>query len=483
MSENSEIRNENFVEETLEEIGAFGKYQKLNLFMMFFLATLPAITIYVTVFNLAEPKLKCMNTVLNQTIENDRICEVWSNFTKSKQENSLETVYSCEFDKTYYGKTLKTDWNLYCSRAYLSSLTQTFNLVGSVFAIFNGYFGDHFGRKKSIIAFLLIIGTSLLVSQLLISNLIQISISTKYIIYAINQFIIGTFSYCLYVTSYLLMLESTTRSYHTIFSNIHLSIYVVGEIFVLIPSYFIRDWEINNWIIIGFTAIAILISLKFLTESPKWLVSLNRLTDAGNLLKKIAVMNGKQMSESFDKKLIETEKCIPQSSSKVEQKQNLKAMLKQICLPVKFNLIKLILLACVWLSLNLLYYGVSLGVTSIDSINPYLMYLFSSIAEFCGYMLCLINDRIGRRKALMIYFLLSGIICITISFIPRNQDLNNNTKVIIDAAIIITLASIGKCMASAAFNTCYVFTANFYPTNVRNFAFSLISCIGNIGNL
>ena len=323
-----------------------------------------------------------------------------------------------------------------------------------------------------------------MVSQILISNFLNISISTKYLIYSINQFIIGTFSYCLYVTSYLLMLESTTSSYHTLFSNIHLSIYVVGEIFVLIPSYFIRDWEINNWIVIGFTAIAILISLVYLTESPKWLVSQNRLTDAGKLFKKIALMNGKT-SESFDTKFMETEQWIQSgTNSKLHQEQNksnIKEMFTQICLPLKFNLIKLILLACVWLSLNLLYYGVSLGVTSIDSINPYLMYLFSSIAEFCGYMLCLINDRIGRRKALMIYFILSGIICITISFIPRNKDLTNNSKVIIDAAIIITLASIGKCMASAAFNTCYVFTANFYPTNVRNFAFSLISCIGNIG--
>ena len=120
MTETSDVsRNETFVEETLQEIGAFGRYQKLNMFMMFFLATLPAITIYATVFNLAEPKLKCLNIVLNETIENEKICEVWNNFTKSKH-NNLETIFSCEFDKTYYGKTLKTDWNLYCSRAYLS---------------------------------------------------------------------------------------------------------------------------------------------------------------------------------------------------------------------------------------------------------------------------------------------------------------------------------------------------------------------------
>jgi nitrate/nitrite transporter NarK len=109
------------------------------------------------------------------------------------------------------------------------------------------------------------------------------------------------------------------------------------------------------------------------------------------------------------------------------------------------------------------------------------MFIFSCIAELFGYLICTINDRIGRKKAIMIYFILSGIICLVTSFVPRNQDLNNKDKVIADAVIIIILVSIGKCMASAAFNTCYVFTAEYYQTNVRNFAILFVSCIGNIG--
>ena len=126
MSENSEkiLENENFAEETFNKIGAFGKFQKLTMVYMLFLAGLPPMTIYFTVFNLASPDIICKNSILNQSIENDRICDVWGNFTKYKQ-NNLRTTFSCEFDKKYYGKTLKTDWNLYCDREYLASLTQT----------------------------------------------------------------------------------------------------------------------------------------------------------------------------------------------------------------------------------------------------------------------------------------------------------------------------------------------------------------------
>ena len=482
----NENKNEKYIEDKLNEIGAFGNYQKLMMLMMLVLSGLPAMSIYFTVFNLAQPNLICKNILTNETIENNKVCDAWNHINKLKEENSKTTQeFECEFEKTYYGKTLKTDWKMYCGREYLSGLTQTIYLVGTVCAIFNGYFGDRFGRRKSIIFFLIIIGSSLLISQILISNFMNISVTAKYIIYTINQFIIGIFAYCLYVTSYLLLIESTTQAYRTLFSNIHLSIYVFGEFFVLIPSYLWKDWEINNWILLGVTVISILISIVFLNESPRWLISQNRPKDALVVLKKIAIVNRKQLNlnnESIELKDKDSENSIQESFTK-EEKLDMKLMFKQICFPVKSNLIKLILLTGVWLSLNLLYYGVSLGVTSIDSINPYLMYIFSSIAEFLGYMLCIINDKIGRRRALIIYFLISGIICLVVSFIPRNEDLDDNSKVIADAAIIITLVSIGKCMASAAFNTCYLFTAEFYPTNVRNFAFSFISCIGNVGKI
>ena len=393
-------------------------------------------------------------------------------------------IYACEFDTKYYGRTIFTDWNFYCDRKYLSGLTQTFYLVGTVCAIFSGYFGDRFGRKKSILGFLTALTLLLFSSQLLVSDFLGINITAKYVIYCISQFLTGIFCNCLYISSYVLMLESTTHSRHTLFSNVHLSIYVLGEIFILVPSYFIRNWEINNWIVAGFTAISFLMVVFFLIESPRWLISQKRFEEAESIFKRIAIINGKSWEKHFEIKNINSEfESRDDLISHIDKKSDnleIKTMMKLICFP-KINFKKSTLFSCVWFSLNLLYYGVSLGVASIDSINPYLMFIFSCVAELLGYLICTINDRIGRRKALMIYFVLSGIICLVISFIPRNKNLENKDKVITDAVVIIILVSIGKCMASAAFNTCYVFTAEYYQTNVRNFAILFVSCIGNIG--
>jgi MFS family permease len=475
-----------YTEKIFQEIGAFGKFQKLNMLLMLFLATLPAITIYVTIFNLAEPKLTCHDKRQNITIESDKLCQVWINITVSK-DNKEDTYYTCEFDKTYYSKTIVTDWDLICNRKYLASFTQTFYLIGTVLALFTGYFGDRFGRKRSISAFFGILSVVLLLSQILQSSFLNISITTKYVVYCVTQIIVGTFSYCLYVSSYVIVIESTTSSYHTLFSNVHLMIYVLGEILVLIPSYFIRNWEINNWIIIGFSFIGFFFTIFFLNESPRWLISQKRFKEAAKILNKIAMINGKKLDKKIQLKVFESDSLNGESkvmenevNSTKYQNSSVRTMLQLICSPAA-NLKKTALLTVVWFSLNLLYYGVSLGVTSIDSIDPYLMYLFSSIAEFCGYMLCFINNKISRRKSIVIFFTLSGIICLVISFIPRNADPTNKKKVIIDAAVVMILASIGKCVSSAAFNTCYLFTAEYYPTKVRSFAFMFISCIGNIG--
>ena len=221
-------------------------------------------------------------------------------------------------------------------------------------------------------------------------------------------------------------------------------------------------------------------------------MSQRRFTEAEIIFKKIANMNGKvlttsvQMKEdTFDLKAQDEEnnfsKQLESDAALVKtENTDMKTMMKLLCFPI-MNFKKSFLLSCVWFSLNLLYYGVGLGITSIDAINPYLMYIFSSFAELCGYLLCAINDKIGRRRSSILFFTLSGIICLIISFVPRNKNLMDNKKIIIDATIIIILVSIGKCMASAAFNTCYVFTAEFYPTKVRNFALLFISCIGNVG--
>ena len=239
-----------------------------------------------------------------------------------------------------------------------------------------------------------------------------------------------------------------------------------------------RNWRNQNWFVIALAALGIFCSI-FLTESPRWLISQKRYGEARLILEKMAKTNGKE-----SKSEIKEETSSPSLVERVEVKNNLSIKMSfKLLLGTREKFLKFLLLTTLWFALNLLYYGVSLGVTSIDSVNPYLIYLFSSLAEFCGYMLCSINDKFGRKRMSIIYFTLSGILCLVISFVPRNTDFNDERKVLIDAVIIISLASLGKCAASAAFNTCVVVTADHYPTNIRSFAVLFISCLGSVGSL
>ena len=135
---------------------------------------------------------------------------------------------NCTFDQTYYGETLVKELELVCDRKYLISLTQTFYLVGTVCAVFTGYISDRYGRKKSVILLVSALTVTLFITQLLLLKEINMSMTSRYVIYTGAQVLSGIFSYALYYCCYVLHLESTTKT--TLFTNIYLSIYVLGKL-------------------------------------------------------------------------------------------------------------------------------------------------------------------------------------------------------------------------------------------------------------
>lgn len=108
------------------------------------------------------------------------------------------------------------------------------------------------------------------------------------------------------------------------------------------------------------------------------------------------------------------------------------------------------------------------------------MYFLSSVAEIFGYICCHLNDKFSRKKVLIGFLGSASLMCLTVAVIPQNND---NKTISWNSILIIIFASIGKAMASAAFNSGYVFTSKQYPTNVRNTLVSLVSSIGRVGSL
>jgi OCT family organic cation transporter-like MFS transporter 4/5 len=469
----------------LESIGPLGLYQRLVLVLIGSLSALVSMNMYAGMFTAGEPSLECKfkdnkTYFIQQNLTSMSTCEIWSSY----KFNKTLSPYECSFDSKYYKKTIINEWSLVCDRQYLISIPQTFFLVGTVSGMGGGIISDHYGRKLSTLILIFLISATLVSTQLLL--LIKISVLTQYIIFTISQFFCGILVNGLYCTCYVLLLEITTDKYHTLVSNINLYFFVLGELILLLAYYLTRSWYSLGWIISSYSVLFAILTFLFLPESPRWLIIQKRYDEAVVILNRIAKVNGTKTK--FDGEFREYIENLQENkdtnkevvASQTNTKLTTKQIFKTIFCP-KTNFMNIYLLIYIWIAITLLYFGVSLGITSIELSDPYLIFLISSIAEIIGLSLCYLNDKLGRKKALFAYLFTASLTCSLVAAIP--QQLNSDSVVTWKFLLKMTLALIGKCMVSAAFNTCYMFTAELYETSVRNTVILFLTCIGGIGSL
>ncbi len=79
-------------------------------------------------------------------------------------------------------------------------------------------------------------------------------------------------------------------------------------------------------------------------------------------------------------------------------------------------------------------------------------------------------DGLGRKTILVFCQLLAGVTCIAAAFVEAEW-----------AVITLTLA--GKFGASASFSIVYLYTAELYPTSIRNTAVGTASMVARIGGI
>jgi MFS family permease len=422
---------------------------------------------FFTVFTTASPDIICNNT-LNET---QYTCKLFSNYTEGLPSE-------CEFDNRYYGNTIITEWNLICKKKYLASLTQTIYMIGALFSISFGWIADLCGRRKSIVGFLILLSVVLLVSEFLQLSFIPIPQLYRYIIYCVHLFLSGCISNILYGNSFGLLMELTTAKYRTISSILVLYAYVLGELLVVLVAYFIRDWHIYNWISVGYSIIVMSIALVFVPESPRWLVTKKKNGKADWILSNIAKKNNRIYRRKYFKaelnSLLERrqiDECTHDDS--MYRNKNDK------CRTGKNT----ILLMFTFMALSLTYYGISLGITSIKGLNPYIAYIFSCIFEMIGYTISIVNEKIGRKKTNILFLFISTISCFFVGYMPYLLPPPNDSMYSIYSIAMLSLVSISKCMVCTAFNNIWIYASELYPTSKRNSFLLLLNGTSRIGAL
>lgn len=120
--------------------------------------------------------------------------------------------------------------------------------------------------------------------------------------------------------------------------------------------------------------------------------------------------------------------------------------------------------------------GLSLNVSNLGG-DVYLNFFLTSLAEIVGFLLCIpLLNRVGR-KPVYVVSLLSGGIALVLTIFPilyGSSDLG---------WVTVLLSLVGKVGSSAAFATIFLYSAEFFPTVIRNSALGVANFCARTGGM
>uniref|UniRef100_A0A803YM54 Solute carrier family 22 member 13 n=1 Tax=Meleagris gallopavo TaxID=9103 RepID=A0A803YM54_MELGA len=228
------------------------------------------------------------------------------------------------------------------------------------------------------------------------------------------------------------------------------------------------SYGIRNWRLLQIAGSAPMFALFFyfwvLPESARWLVTRGKIEEAKKYLKKAASINKRTIPPELLDQVQQCMPCRPQRPASLiflKKKNSMKTQLITYSIPLNFRFMD-----------SLVYYGLSLNVTGFG-LDIYLTQLAFGVVELPGRICCIyLLQWFGRKKVQAALLLLAGLMCLIIVSIPEDQ-----------AVAITVLAVIGKFAACASFSTSYVYSAELFPTIIRQSGVGLCSMAARVAGI
>ncbi|XP_017794870.1 PREDICTED: organic cation transporter protein-like isoform X2 [Habropoda laboriosa] len=464
-------------DDVILRMGEFGRYQR----RIYLLLCLPAISCafhkIAGVFLSAKMNARCMlphenpenatfflpPDVMNASYPWDPEHEEWLQCYRRDIPNIVnETTINryfkpCDryvYDRSKYKSTTSSEWNLVCDKAWLRATGDSLFMVGVMLGsmIFGGL-SDKYGRRP--IFFLS------LVIQLV--GGILVAVSPEFISYVIFRLIVGSTTSGVFLVAYVIALEMVGPRKRLVAGVGCQLFFTTGYILTAGFAYFITDWRMLQ-VAITVPSIAFLLYWWFIPESARWLLTKGRVQEAKDLLQRASLENGVEMpSEALDTLL---------NNSTDESAPDYKK-------PSLFDLFrypnlrrKSILLFFNWLVNSGTYYGLSWHVSNLGG-NDYVNFVISGFVEVPAYTFLIFTlNRWGRKLILCGCMLTSGVALLGILFVPADAPW-----------LVVCLAMIGKLTITSSYGAIYVFTAEQFPTVIRNVGLGASSTFARIGGV
>ncbi|GBM66639.1 Organic cation transporter protein [Araneus ventricosus] len=326
-------------------------------------------------------------------------------------------------------------------------------MIGFLLSVsFFGQVSDCVGRFPALVMCYIITTTAMFLSLL----------STSYTMFIILRFFQAFGRTGITAVGFVLLMETVGPQYR---EGIGIAIqlgWAVG--YVLLPgaAYFIRNWF---WfqLFASVCFLPFLVAYKVMPESPRWLASRGRTKKLEKVLIKAAAVNGKEFKGDIK------DLDIFQNNKEMEEKKA-DTIFEVLKMPnMRSSLFKMIYL---WMVHTFLYYGVSYNTNDLAG-NPYLNFFIAGVLEFpCRGIVFFILKKLGRRPIVILFMTVCGLAFGAMIFVPADL-----------SWLSTTFAMVGKFCVTASFALLYIYTAEMFPTGVRNVTFGACSMCARIGSI
>jgi len=405
-----------------------------------------------------------------------------------------KTVEGCPLGWEYSDEvySMVHEWDAVCKNAHLTSTSQTVLIVGVLIgAILMSSLADKFGRKT-----------------VFLSSVLGISLFgfanawvTNYTLFCICRFFIGVFQQGVILCGFVYACELFPSADRTIAGLMMQVAWGFGLGILTLMAYLTRHWRH----LLLATSVPGVVAIPFIwimDESMPYLVANGRIREAKLVLAKAAKFNKVKLPKEFE--LTEEELDILNESPKKDgdekedggSRRGFSALIRKFTssqkkaeaevhkytimdvLRSRKLLMFALIMAYIWCTSALVYYGLSLSTGSLAG-DKYTNFLASSLVEVPAYAiaaLCL--QFIGRRWPIFVFHLVAGIPLFINAFLPENTEDGTSLK-----PLIVTLAMIGKFGITGCFGSVYLWAPELFPTTIRSLGIGIASVGSRFGNI
>lgn len=371
------------------------------------------------------------------------------NLTDLEQEGCVD---GWSYSKDIYRSTLVSEFDLVCSEEWKKPFTSTVFFLGVLSGCFiSGPLSDRFGRKPVFFATMAIQAVFVFVAVF----------SSTWLVFAIIFFFNGLGQISNYVSAFVLGTEIMTGKVRVIFSSIGICLsYAVGYMFLPLLAYFLRDWKTLT-MALAVPGLLYMPLWWFVPESPRWLLSRGRADEAEAILRKAAEKNKVEAPP-----VIVEDLHLQDDEAQSKEQYNF------------FTLVKMadirdttLILCLLWFTLSIGYFGLSLNTSQLHT-DPFISCFISAAVEVPAYISSWLALRyLPRRVAVACILILAGVSLFCIQLVP--QDLSG---------LSLALEMVGKYGITTGTSLMFVYTAELYPTALRNTATATCTAVSRVGS-